>query len=576
MRNLIWPFIFARIVSTHSTYHPPPTAITRNGTIQGVHLPSFQQDLFLGIPYAQAPRLDNPKPINTTYDHDTPFDASRYGNTCYGFGSNELLGLTQSEDCLNLNIIRPSRATADSLPVLVWLYGGGLHQGSSADPMWNMSYIVQRSVIEEQPMIAVSLNYRLSFLGFPGGSEALNAGVTNLGLKDQRLALAWIQENIVAFGGDPARVTVWGESAGGVSVVQQLIAYGGHGGAELFSGAIIVSGFATGAALPEIEQMQAGFDKLVVGANCSMAEDKLDCLRGTSLYNMYPIEGSTEGGWGPVIDGEFLRRPAAWEIHDGNCARVPLLLGSNSDEGLIKLTASEYFPNSTNETTTLLKSNFPLLQSSVIEQLLSLYPEDGQGEAPPYSLPPDFPWCKALHAANLPCGSQYRRAAALLGDYVSHAPRRYMARLWSRLGLPTYSFHFKAAVTGVPIQFFYGLGPGFANHGAELAYEMGLPGGFTTPIRFYPPVKNVSGHVALSMEMNRRWIAFVARRDPNQLKDRNSSLKWSQYETSASNFVFDATDEDLNLYMETDDYRERACQIWTDNVAYTDYSGQGL
>ncbi|KAJ5128040.1 hypothetical protein N7448_008819 [Penicillium atrosanguineum] len=478
MRNLTWPFIFARIVLTHSTHHSPPTAITRNGTVRGVHLPSFQQDLFLGIPYAQAPRLDNPKPINTTYDDETPFDASRYGNTCYGFGSNELLGLTQSEDCLNLNIIRPSRATVGALPVIFWIYGGGLHQGSSADPMWNLSYIVQRSVTEEQPIIAVSINYRLSFLGFPGGREALNAGVTNLGLKDQRLALAWIQENIVAFGGDPARVTIWGESAGGVSVVQQLIAYGGHGGTGLFSGAIAVSGFATGAALPEIEKMQAGFDKLVVGANCTMAEDKLDCLRGTSLYNLYPIEGSTEGGWGPVIDGDFLRRPPAWEIHDGNCARVPLLLGSNSDEGLIKLTASEYFPNWTNETTTLLKTNFPLLQHSVIEQLLDFYPEDGQGEAPPYSLPPDFAWCKALHAVNLPCGSQYRRAAALLGDYVSHAPRRYMARLWSRLGLPTYSFHFKAAVTGVPIQYFYGLGPGFSNHGAELAYEMGLPGGF--------------------------------------------------------------------------------------------------
>ncbi|KAJ5657611.1 uncharacterized protein N7484_001260 [Penicillium longicatenatum] len=67
-----------------------PTANTRNGTIQGTQLPSFQQDVFLGVPYAQAPRLDNPKPINVTYNDDTPFDASHYGNTCYGFGSNEI------------------------------------------------------------------------------------------------------------------------------------------------------------------------------------------------------------------------------------------------------------------------------------------------------------------------------------------------------------------------------------------------------------------------------------------------------------------------------------------------------
>ena len=510
------------VALTHGMHHLSPTAITRNGTIRGVYLPSFQQDLFLGIPYARAPRLDNPKPINTTYDQDAPFDASRYGNTCYGFGSNELLGLTQSEDCLNLNIIRSAPAKVESnttlLPVLFWIYGGGLHQGSSADPMWNLSYIVQRSVQEEQPLLAVSVNYRLSFLGFPGGREAQKAGVTNLGLKDQRLALAWIQENIVAFGGDPSRVTIWGESAGGVSVAQQLVAYGGRGGVELFSGAIAVSGFATGAALPKTDEMQAGFDKLVGMANCTMAEDKLECLRGTSLYNLYPIEGSIGVEWGPVVDGDFLQRPPAWEIRDGNCVRVPLLLGSNSDEGLIKVTASGYFPNRTNETTVLLETSFPLLQHSVIKQLLDLYPEDGKREAPPYSLSPDFAWCQAMNAVSLPCGSQYRRSAAMLGDYVSHAPRRYMAQLWSRLGLPTYSFHFKAATTGIPIQYFYGLGPGFANHGAELAYEMGLPGGISTPIQFYPPVKNVSGHIALSKEMNRRWIAFVSRKDPNELR----------------------------------------------------------
>ncbi|KAJ5585740.1 hypothetical protein N7450_005527 [Penicillium hetheringtonii] len=299
MKNLTWLLIFAPIVLTHSTHIPPPTAITRNGTIQGIQLPFFQQDLFLGIPYAQAPRLDNPQPVNTTYDHDSPFDASRYGNTCYGFGSNELLGLTQSEDCLNLNIIRPSRTieenNANPFPVLFWIYGGGLHQGSSADPMWNLTYIVQRSVKEQQPLIAVSINYRLSFLGFPGGREALNAGITNLGLKDQRLALAWIQENIVAFGGDPSRVTIWGESAGGVSVFQQLVAYGGHGGTELFSGAIAVSGFATGSALPETEKMQDGFDKLVTRANVRWPKIRLIVFAGPHCITFTLLKEALEG-----------------------------------------------------------------------------------------------------------------------------------------------------------------------------------------------------------------------------------------------------------------------------------------
>jgi triacylglycerol lipase len=81
-------------------------------------------------------------------------------------------------------------------------------QGSSADPMWDMSYIVQTSVANGHPIIGVSINYRLSFLGFSSGKEPLVAGVTNLGLKDQRIAMEWIQENIQAFGGDQRRVTI--------------------------------------------------------------------------------------------------------------------------------------------------------------------------------------------------------------------------------------------------------------------------------------------------------------------------------------------------------------------------------
>lgn len=184
-----------------------PAAHVINGSIVGRHLPSFDQDLFLGIPFARVPRLDNPLPLNDSWT--SPLEATTYGPTCYGFGSNQLLALQQSEDCLNLNVIRPSGVSEnEKLPVLVWIYGGGFRQGSSADPMWNMSYMVQTSVENGQPIIGVSINYRLSFLGFPAGKEVLTAGATNLGLKDQRIALEWIQENIRAFGGDPKKVTI--------------------------------------------------------------------------------------------------------------------------------------------------------------------------------------------------------------------------------------------------------------------------------------------------------------------------------------------------------------------------------
>jgi len=99
--------------------------------------------------------------------------------------------------------------------------------GGTNDPRYNLSFNVQNSVEMDKPMIGISIQYRLSAWGFLGGKEALEGGAANLGFRDQRLALHWIQENIAAFGGDPSKVTIWGESAGGQSVGAQLLAYNG-------------------------------------------------------------------------------------------------------------------------------------------------------------------------------------------------------------------------------------------------------------------------------------------------------------------------------------------------------------
>jgi len=99
--------------------------------------------------------------------------------------------------------------------------------GGSNDPRYNLSFITQNSVEMKTPILSVSIQYRLSAWGFLGGKEALEGGATNLGFRDQRLALHWIQENIAAFGGDKGKVTIWGESAGAQSVGAQLLAYNG-------------------------------------------------------------------------------------------------------------------------------------------------------------------------------------------------------------------------------------------------------------------------------------------------------------------------------------------------------------
>jgi carboxylesterase type B len=128
----------------------------------------------------------------------------------------------------------------------VWIYGGGLYTGSTADPQYNLSGIVKVSQDMGQPIIAVSFNYRVGIWGFLQSFDLLTEGSSNAGLHDQRLALQWIQENIAAFGGNPEQVVVWGESAGAQSIAYQMFSYDGRDD-KLFRGAILESGGVTGA-----------------------------------------------------------------------------------------------------------------------------------------------------------------------------------------------------------------------------------------------------------------------------------------------------------------------------------------
>jgi carboxylesterase type B len=160
---------------------------------------------------------------------------------CYGYGSDQW-NYAVSEDCLYINVVRPSGYEHEKLPVAFWIHGGGFNQGGGVDQRYNASFMVKNSVDIGKPIIQVSINYRLSVWGFLSGSQELvDAGGLNLGLRDQRLALQWVQENIKSFGGDSSQVTIYGESAGGASVGFHLTAYSGRDD-KLFRGAIMQSG----------------------------------------------------------------------------------------------------------------------------------------------------------------------------------------------------------------------------------------------------------------------------------------------------------------------------------------------
>lgn len=220
-----------------------PVVSVRNGSYEGLYLPAFDQDVFLGMPYAQdtggANRFRIPQSLDKAWDGARA--AKAYGPGCpdYHIPAEVLHGM--SEDCLSINVVRPAGLSKNStarLPVMLWIHGGGYQYGGSAQPEYNLTYLVQKSVDIGLPVIGASINYRkgawgnmysieiqvggiqlpfelaLSLTGLEKGS-----GNTNLALRDMRKALAWVQENIGNFGGNASSVTIWGQSAGSFAVV---------------------------------------------------------------------------------------------------------------------------------------------------------------------------------------------------------------------------------------------------------------------------------------------------------------------------------------------------------------------
>jgi len=257
---------------------------------------------------------------------------------------------------LTLNVIRSSSSVARNSkpPVGVWIHGGGFYEGSGADKRYNMSAIVGNAdkigtspciwtsscipILSYlgKPFIAVSLNYRLSAWGFLSSSEVYGSGNTNLGLRDQRLALEWVQENIAAFGGDPSKVTIWGESAGAMSVGYHLTAYGGRDD-KLFRAGIMQSGGSIAAGPSNYTTFQSTYDQLVSEVNCTDRVDTLQCLREVPFETLNSVlngtDGSSEYNFSPVVDGDLIRNWGSIQLNNHDFVKVPILAGSNTDEG---------------------------------------------------------------------------------------------------------------------------------------------------------------------------------------------------------------------------------------------------
>ncbi len=291
---------------------------TADGAVRGAAVGDTDQ--FLGIPYATPPvgplRWRPPQPAApwhgirdaTTYAPHCPQPPSFFGVA------------STSENCLYLNVFRPTgTANARNLPVMVWIHGGALVVGESDD--YNPAALVARGVI------VVTINYRIGVLGFlahpalasyPGGPSG------NYGLMDQQAALRWVQRNIRNFGGDPRNVTLFGESAGGLSVLSQLVSPGARG---LFARAIVESGTyaLTQAPLAGAEAAGEAF-----AAQVGCASQTAACLRSLPVSTI--VDNENSAGYQPDIDGQVLTQSIGTALASGQFAHVPVIIGTNHDE----------------------------------------------------------------------------------------------------------------------------------------------------------------------------------------------------------------------------------------------------
>ena len=299
---------------------------TQYGVLEGFEENGVKK--FLGVPFAQAPvgdlRWKAPQPVQPW---EGVREAKQFGDDPMQlnvFGDMNFRGSGRSEDCLYLNIWTTAKTTADALPVLIYFNGGGLMAGSGSEPRYDGSSIAKEGVI------GVTANYREGVFGFFAHPELTAAsdykGSGNFGFLDQVAAIKWVKENIAAFGGNPDRITIVGESAGSFSVSLLMCSPLSK---DLIAGAMLSSGAEV---LPYKPATQAEADSagvaLLKAAGIASLADAM-ALSADSLQSLLPPKGMAN----VVLDGYFMTESADAVFEKNEQAQVPLLAGWNSLEG---------------------------------------------------------------------------------------------------------------------------------------------------------------------------------------------------------------------------------------------------
>jgi para-nitrobenzyl esterase len=438
------------------------------GTLSGAGIGSVS--VFKGIPFAAPPvghlRWRAPQaPANWTGMRD----ATAFGPVCPQQKRQtdaRSLPLPESEDCLTLNVWTPNAAPTAKLPVMVWIYGGAFVMGGSAFPVYDGIELAQHGVI------VVTLNYRLGRLGFfahPAlAAENRSEPGVNFGLLDQIAALQWVKNNIAAFGGDPSNVTIFGESAGGISVNDLIVSPPARG---LFAKAISESGL--GLQLdPTLQKAQDQGAEFAGRMNATGSpSDTLAKLRALTVDQILDDQ-TKSGGVSPIVDGTVLPDQPTALYAAGKVAPVPYLAGSNSNES----TLMDAFHLTTDD---FLKG-----LGSTEATIRSVYEQDGKL-------------------------SDDQFARQLYTDSVFAAGAQGLANFMTKAGEPAYVYHFAYVAQNLRL-FVSGV-----QHGGEVAYVFGFTGLGEDPNLAKYAKLATDGDKSIAAMMENYWTDFAKAGNPN-------------------------------------------------------------
>jgi para-nitrobenzyl esterase len=409
-----------------------------------------------------------------------------------------------SEDCLNLNIWTPAATANDRLPVMVWIHGGGFQAGAGAEPRHDGEAFARKGVV------LVTVNYRLGIFGFfshPELTRESNHKTSgNYGLLDQIAALQWVKANIAAFGGDPSNVTIFGESAGSISVSMLM---GSPLAAGLFHRAIGESGaYFTGASGNVLHRLESAEEQ---GAKftSSIGAASLADLRGKPSEELLAAAIKAPWRFWPTIDGYVLRESAYETFAAGRQAHVPLLAGWNADEIRASVTLKPEKPSAQSFADDVRKR-----LGAQADAILTAYQPASDADA-------------------------IESAASLASDtFIGHATWKWIEMQASTGGAPVYRYSFDRKIPVPANQTVMGRPVTSADIGARHAGEIQYVFGTLASV---PDVTWELSDKSLSDAMTSYWANFAKKGDPNG----EGLPLWPKYDPKAPRVLhFDETIKD--------------------------------